>query len=73
MNSTVSIMPSAPLAMTELPPNRMFSLTRLPALRIRGDDPAELREGVGGGPGEPLDDAVELTTAVEPVGEAGEV
>jgi hypothetical protein len=28
---------------------------------------------MGGGPGEPLDDAVELVAAIEAVGEAGEI
>src|SRR5215213_2282038 len=42
-------------------------------LRIRDNGPVGLRGGMDGGPGEALDDAVELEAPVEPVGEAGEV
>ncbi len=41
--------------------------------RIRDNGPIGLRGGMDGGPGETLDDAVELEAPVEPVGEAGEV
>src|SRR5215218_2561343 len=48
-------------------------ITWLADLRIRGDDPVGMRGGVDRGPGEPLDDAVELEAPVEPVGEARQV
>src|SRR3954471_23236006 len=47
--------------------------TRLSISHIRDDDPVGLGCGVDCGPGEALDDAVELETAIEAVGEAGQV
>src|SRR3954471_19757780 len=47
--------------------------TRLSISHIRDDDPVGLGCGVDRGPGEALDDAVELETAIEAVGEAGQV
>src|SRR5262245_45879170 len=53
--------------------SRRQNSSRLAGSRIRDNDPIRLRVGMDGGPGEALDDAVELEAAIEAVGEAGEV